>query len=48
MTGQTLLLCRVSSKSHLIAFAAEEFGVTGNMIDMGDYVNQLKDSALTV
>ena len=38
----------LASQSHLIAFAAEEFGVTGNTIDMGDYVNQLKDSASTV
>ncbi len=38
----------VSAKSHLIAFAAEESRVTGNTIDMSDYINQLKNSASTV
>ena len=38
----------VSAKSHLIAFAAEESRVTGNTIDMSEYINQLKKSASTV
>jgi len=34
----------VSAKSHLIAFAAEESRVTGQTIDMVEYVNQLRGS----